>query len=159
MFEIVYIERERIAKDDTRLFEADLMLPKISSRFHAVPHKVQHSSNGPLHQCAGKPERQGFGGSYFDKISEVLNRLAFVPAIFAILSGCAGARVPMDDAVVSYGGKLPDISAETRPNDAPPHIQAVWISGKTFKGGDLVRIRVTASTNVAVVEMRTFSGG
>ena len=65
----------------------------------------------------------------------------------------------MGDAVVSYGDKPPAIQVEVRADDAPPQIQAVWISGKTFKGGDLVRIRVTASTNVAVVEMRTFYGG
>jgi hypothetical protein len=76
-----------------------------------------------------------------------------------LLASCASRPVPTDDAAVTYGGEQPRIPAEVRANDAPPHVQAVWISGKTFSGGDLVRIRVTASTNVAIVEMRTFSYG
>ncbi len=87
------------------------------------------------------------------------HRVVLAAAALAILSGCEGRAVPADSTAVSYGGNQPAISAEVRANDAPPQIQAVWISGKTFKGGDLVRIRVTASTNVAVVEMRTFYGG
>jgi hypothetical protein len=67
--------------------------------------------------------------------------------------------MPLERAPVAYGGSEPMVAAEVRANAAPPVIQSIWISGKTFKGGDLVRIRVTASTNVAVVEMRTFYGG
>ena len=77
----------------------------------------------------------------------------------AVLAACSAPRVPLADARVSYGGPEPASAPEVRANDAAPAIQTVWISGKDFKGGDLVRVRVTASTNVAVVEMRTFYGG
>ncbi len=89
---------------------------------------------------------------------EVLNQIAFVLAVFTILSGCASKTLPTDHAPVFYGGAAPIVAPDVRAAP-PPVIQEIWISGKTFKGGDLVRIRVTASTNVAVVEMRTFSGG
>ena|GEM_PF-1608025 len=64
----------------------------------------------------------------------------------------------VDHAPVTYGGGAPSVAPDVRAA-APPIIQSIWVSGKTFKGGDLVRIRVTASTNVAVVEMRTFYSG
>jgi hypothetical protein len=76
-----------------------------------------------------------------------------------LLASCASRPLPLDDAAVTYGSNEPTLPAEVRANDAPPHIQAVWISGKTFSGGDLVRIRVVGSTNIAIVEMRTFSYG
>lgn len=78
---------------------------------------------------------------------------------FMALTSCAAQRIPSADATVTYGGNEPALTPETRANDAAPNIQAVWISGKTFSGGDLVRIRVIGSTNVAIVEMRTFSYG
>jgi len=77
----------------------------------------------------------------------------------AALTSCSAPRVPLADAPVSYGGTMPVVTPDVRAPAAAPIIQAIWISGKTFKGGDLVRIRVTASTNVAVVEMRTFYDG
>jgi hypothetical protein len=66
--------------------------------------------------------------------------------------------MPTGNAPVLYGGAAPSVIPDVRAAP-PPIIQSIWISGKTFKGGDLVRIRVTASTNVAVVEMRTFYSG
>jgi len=75
------------------------------------------------------------------------------------LASCAAPAVPADDAAVSYGGEQPPVAAEVRTPDAPPRIAAIWVSGRTFSAGDLVRIRVTASTNVALVEMRTFGYG
>ena len=83
----------------------------------------------------------------------------FAFAACVALVACATRPVPTGDAAVTYGGPEPAPSAEVRAPDAPPRITAIWISGRTFSGGDLVRIRVTASTNVALVEMRTFGYG
>lgn len=87
------------------------------------------------------------------------SRMLLATAFGMLLTSCASRPLPLDDAAITYGGNQPALAADVRANDAPPQIQAVWISGKTFSGGDLVRIRVTASTNVAIVEMRTFSYG
>lgn len=78
--------------------------------------------------------------------------------LLVALTACATPRTALAHAPVVYGGAQPIVAPEVRAS-APPVIQSIWISGKTFKGGDLVRIRVTASTNVAVVEMRTFYSG
>jgi len=82
-----------------------------------------------------------------------------VSLTFLALTACSAPRLALARAPVVYGDTEPGVTPDVRAPTAPPVIQAVWISGKTFKGGDLVRIRVTASTNVAVVEMRTFYGG
>ena len=78
--------------------------------------------------------------------------------MLAALTACSAPRMPIERAPVLYGGAAPSVVPDVLAAP-PPIIQSIWISGKTFKGGDLVRIRVTASTNVAVVEMRTFYSG
>jgi hypothetical protein len=82
----------------------------------------------------------------------------FLVLLLAGLTSCSAPREPVAHAPIFYGGIAPIVAPDVRATP-PPVIQSIWISGKMFKGGDLVRIRVTASTNVAVVEMRTFSGG
>jgi len=82
-----------------------------------------------------------------------------VSLIFLALTACSAPRLALARAPVIYGGSAPLVTPDVRAPAASPAIQSIWISGKTFRGGDLVRIRAIASTNVAVVEMRTFYGG
>ena len=79
-----------------------------------------------------------------------------VPAFVAVLCGCASAPV-VTDARVRFGGPAPAVSAPVRVNDAPPHIVAVWFSQPGYRWGDIARIDVVASTNVASLEMRVAS--
>ncbi|MGH7707081.1 MAG: hypothetical protein ACREM6_04015 [Vulcanimicrobiaceae bacterium] len=76
----------------------------------------------------------------------------------AALAACS-TGIQTASAPVTFANNPPSIVPAVRANAAAPRIQAIWISGKAFHGGDLVRMRVIASTNVAVVEMRTFGYG
>ena len=75
----------------------------------------------------------------------------------AALVGCPTSP-PTDHATIRDDGAV-TVAPEVRSNGALPHIQLVSLSGRTFHGGDLVRIHVVTSTNVAVLEMRTFGYG
>lgn len=63
----------------------------------------------------------------------------------------AGASTPPR---VIYGGALPELVAPDRANEAPPAISTIWFSQATYAWGDLARIALVTSTNVALVEMR-----
>jgi hypothetical protein len=55
---------------------------------------------------------------------------------------------------IARGGCVPAVTAPVRLPDAPPELVAVWLSQPDYRWGDLARIRVVASTNVALVELR-----
>jgi hypothetical protein len=55
---------------------------------------------------------------------------------------------------VIYGGPMPELTAPDRPNEASPAIAAIWFSQATYAWGDLARIALVTTTNVALVEMR-----
>ncbi|HEV3157475.1 MAG TPA: hypothetical protein VGZ00_09050 [Candidatus Baltobacteraceae bacterium] len=74
-----------------------------------------------------------------------------------VSTGSVSARA--EPAPVHYNGALFVSRPLTLKGKAPPRIQEISLSGKSFHGGDLVRIWVLTSTNVAVLEMRTFGYG
>lgn len=55
---------------------------------------------------------------------------------------------------IARGGCAPTLAAPVRAPEAPPQLVAVWLSRPDYRWGDLARIRVVASTNVALVELR-----
>jgi hypothetical protein len=60
---------------------------------------------------------------------------------------------------VIYGGPFPELAAPNRSNEAPPAISAIWFSQATYAWGDLARIGLVTTTNVALVEMRVIGYG
>jgi len=64
-----------------------------------------------------------------------------------------------ETAQVIFGGAVPKIGAPFRPKKAPPAIDAIWFSHPVYAWGDLLRVAVVTTTNVAVVEMRVGSYG
>jgi len=55
---------------------------------------------------------------------------------------------------VVRGGCAPTLVAPVRAPDAPPELVAIWLSQPDYGWGDLAHLRVVASTNVALVELR-----
>jgi hypothetical protein len=55
---------------------------------------------------------------------------------------------------VERGGCAPTFVAPVRAPEAPPELVAIWLSQPDYGWGDLAHIRVVASTNVALVELR-----
>ena len=84
-------------------------------------------------------------------------RYAVIVASFTAFGGCSHATPAATDSRITFGGSQPAIVAPVRANDAPPHIVAVWFSEPRYHWGDLARIDVVASTNVASLEMRVAS--
>ncbi len=68
-------------------------------------------------------------------------------------AAAASAGAPAAPHVI-YGGPLPELVAPNRPDEAPPAISTIWFSQATYAWGDLARIALVTSTNVALVEMR-----
>jgi len=65
------------------------------------------------------------------------------------------AAAPLVPATrIARGGCAPTIAAPVRAPEAPPELTAIWLSQPDYRWGDLARIHVVASTNVALVELR-----
>ena len=84
-------------------------------------------------------------------------RSAIVSLSILVLFGCGQTAPAATDYRITFGGPRLDIAAPVQANDAPPHIVAVWFSKPRYRWGDLARIDVVATTNVASLEMRVAS--
>ncbi|HEV8020285.1 MAG TPA: hypothetical protein VGP41_03410 [Candidatus Lustribacter sp.] len=80
--------------------------------------------------------------------------------VAAAIPAVAGAAVTESAPPrVIFGGPPPELTAPDRPNEAPPAISAIWFSQTAYAWGDLARIALVTTTNVALVEMRLIGYG
>ena len=79
--------------------------------------------------------------------------------VCTLLAGCAPGPASTVKVPVQYGGIPRYLEPPVRANDAAPQIVAVWFSTRTPHWGEVMRVRVTTSTNAAIVEMHRFGYG
>ena len=88
-----------------------------------------------------------------------MNRRALLISAAALGGAALAPDVPAAAFTSSFGGCAPLVDPEPRDPGAPAEIQAVWFSQPAYHWGDLARIVVVATSNVALIEMRVVSYG